>query len=199
MSAGIPLLSSFESGPDSSSVRLCTGWAGLGTGLSRCVELPQDYAHRPSDRHSNPPTSPLHRLIRSNSPLSVVALCLCLVLLGSGLEAVRSSWAGAGLGARVKLDQSKLAVLLEKRNEPVLAPILIDFIAKVPKPWPFQVWTEPATAEYLSTVAQLQPHLGSGKLTLKLLPNPDEIFDGNSLSAFMAKPWWWEQLAPAEQ
>lgn len=90
-------------------------------------------------------------------------------------------------------------MLLEKRNEPILAPILLDFINKVPPAYPFQVWTEDATANFLSTVAQLQPHIKSGKLTLKLLPRPGDIYDGNSLSSFMAKPWWWEQLAPAEQ
>ncbi len=131
--------------------------------------------------------------------MHLIFICLGLVLVGSGLEAVRSSWASGPGRTPVRLDESKLAVLLEKRNEPILAPVLIDFIAKVPPAWPFQVWTEDSTADYLRTVAQLKPHLDSGKLRLKLLPDPGQIYDGNSLSSFMAKPWWWEQLAPAEQ
>jgi hypothetical protein len=165
--------------------------------LTTCLNwfVTQEYNPRSSPRYGQQ-LNPVQRILRSSSPLNLVFVCLALVLVGSGLEAVRHSWAGS---SPAKLDSSKLAVLLEKRNEPILAPILLDFITKVPPAWPFQVWTEGTTAEYLRTVAQLKPHLESGKLTLKLLPNPGDIFDGNSLSAFMAKPWWWEQLAPAEQ
>lgn len=209
MSAGIPLLSresevSTTPPPSplarrSEQVELGQAKVGTTTKLNLLIACPQDYPQRPSERYNTPPPSALHRIAKSTSPLRLAFLCLALVLVGSGLEAARSRLAGSLGGGHVKLDRSRLAVLLEKRNEPILAPILLDFIAKVPAAYPFQVWTEDATADFLKTVTQLKPHLASGKLTLKLLPYPGNIYDGNSLSSFMADPWWWEQLAPAEQ
>lgn len=97
------------------------------------------------------------------------------------------------------LDRNKVAVMIEKRNLPELHPVLLDFLAKVPQEWPFQLWTSNETAQAVVESRLLAPYVDSGKLRLEQLPdNGDTINDGHSLSAFLTAPWWWEQLAPAE-
>ena len=71
-------------------------------------------------------------------------------------------------------------------------------IAQVPPYWPFQVWCGRDNIDTLRNSRLLRPFIFSGRLSLILLPNEDDIFDGDSLSKFLTAPWWWEQLAPAE-
>ncbi|KAM0753647.1 hypothetical protein T439DRAFT_322533 [Meredithblackwellia eburnea MCA 4105] len=94
-------------------------------------------------------------------------------------------------------DRTKLAVMIEKRDMPVLIPLLFSMISKIPPEWPFQLWVGEANEAPLRSSHILHPYLSSGKLSLTRLPNEELIHDGPSLSNFTTKPWFWEQLAPA--
>lgn len=97
------------------------------------------------------------------------------------------------------IDFSRLAVLIEHRDHPLLIPILQIFLSRTPSHWPFQVWFGNANEERLRTSPQLSPYIDSGRLLLRPFPeNTYPIHDGTSLSRFLTQPWFWEQLAPAE-
>jgi len=156
---------------------------------------------------------------KTHSNISLVLICLALLLCGAGLELARHSWADGRAVSAVEarlaelelvkadnpiqnstLDSNKLAVIIEKRDLPVLVPVLLDFLIKVPESWPFQLWTSQETATAVGSSRHIQPYIKSGKLQLKLLPdNGDHINSGQTLSEFLTAPFWWQQLAPAEQ
>ncbi|KAM0746990.1 hypothetical protein T439DRAFT_383623, partial [Meredithblackwellia eburnea MCA 4105] len=96
-----------------------------------------------------------------------------------------------------ELDRSRLAVMIEKRNMPVLIPLVLNFLVKVPAHWPFQLWVGSENEPVLRESRLLQPFIASGRLNLTRLPDESLIFDGPSLSKFLTSPWWWHQLAPA--
>lgn len=123
-------------------------------------------------------------------------LAALLVLLGAGLDALRSRALGPA-----PFDRAKLAVLLEPRNEPVLVPVLQNFFANLPARWPVEMHTSAATAAHLRRSPKIQPHLASGKFRIKLLPNDGkDVHDGTSLSKYLAADSsFWDLLAPAEQ
>lgn len=106
--------------------------------------------------------------------------------------------ANAAASPSVALDRSKLAFMIEPRHQPILVPVLLDFLRKVPDEWPHLLLTSAATAASVALAPRIQPHLASGKLALKVIPEKWDVHDGHSLSAFMADSWLWEELAPAE-
>ncbi|KAM0753806.1 hypothetical protein T439DRAFT_322695 [Meredithblackwellia eburnea MCA 4105] len=123
-----------------------------------------------------------------------------VLILGGGLGAgtthvVNKSRKGKLL---TPLDPDKVAVIIEKRNLPTLMTVLDTFLSRTPPEWPFQIWYGRQNEQALRTSKLLKPHLESGKLSMVLLPNEDEIYDGRTLSRFLTRPFFWEQLAPAK-
>ena len=96
------------------------------------------------------------------------------------------------------LNSSLVATMIETRNVPVLTAVLLNFLAVVPPEWPFVIWCSDANIGVLQAANSLKPHLDSGKLTLRLLPDDANVTSGEGLSRFLTKLWFWEQLAPAE-
>ena len=101
-------------------------------------------------------------------------------------------------GPSSALDRTKLAFMIEPRHEPILVPVLLDFIRKVPEEWPHLLFTSQATIDDLKATPKIDEHVRSGKLALRVIPSKWNVHDGHSLSDFMADSWLWEQLAPAE-
>lgn len=168
--------------------------------------------------YPRPRRSPLgSSLPQTSTNLTLVLICIALLLCGAGLELARHTWTDAhsisALEAKLAeltipdnpvknstLDSNKLAVIIEKRDLPVLVPVLLDFLIKVPEDWPFQLWTSKETAKAVGSSRHIKPYVNSGKLKLKLLPdNGDHIYSGQTLSEFLTAPYWWQELAPAEQ
>lgn len=143
---------------------------------------------------------PSSLLVQIGSNRRLYVLAALLVLLGAGLDALRAHSA-SGLARHGTFDTSKLAVLLEPRTEPVLVPVLHNFLSNLPPAWPVQVHTSAATAAHLRTSAKLEAHLASGKLSLVLLPNDGrDVHNGETLSKYLAQDSaFWDLLAPAEQ
>lgn len=96
------------------------------------------------------------------------------------------------------LDPSKLAVMIEPRHQPILVPILLDFIHKVPAEYAHQLWTSQATVDSVSATPSMQEHIASGKFSMRVIPDKWDVHDGKTLSAFMVSPEFWAELAPAE-
>ena len=122
----------------------------------------------------------------------VVVLFVIPPLTGQGSLITHPGQIEVGLP---QLNNSRLAILIEKEAVPTLIPILLNFINIAPASWPFLVMTGVESDLVLRTSRQLQPHLQSGKLTLQALPDEDSIYSGRSKSKFLAgSPQFWDSL-----
>jgi hypothetical protein len=96
--------------------------------------------------------------------------------------------------SHAKLDFTRTATIIEGRNVPHLAPLLIHFLAVLPPQWPMTVFCSPENIEVLKHSPALALQLGTGHLILTVLHHMADLHDGEYLSCFLTKPWFWEQL-----
>lgn len=94
----------------------------------------------------------------------------------------------------VILNYTKVATMIEKRDMPILVPLLTQYLAIAPLDWPFVVWVSDENLSTLTASAPLARELESGRLNLTILPDWVDVSDGEHLSRFLTRPWFWEQF-----
>ena len=91
------------------------------------------------------------------------------------------------------LNYSKVATMIEPRNIPILVPLLSQYLANIPEDWPLVVWL---SKDNVDTVrhSSLRRAITSGRLNITILPEWVDVTNGENLSRFLTKPWFWEQF-----
>ncbi|KAI0486901.1 hypothetical protein F4859DRAFT_510682 [Xylaria cf. heliscus] len=94
---------------------------------------------------------------------------------------------------------SKVALLIEDRALPHLAPLLLHFVAVVPPDWRFRFMGSPASVAALNGSHAVRAHVASGKLDLTLIPSNMSTNGQEMISRFLTNLWLYETvLRPAE-
>ncbi|KAI1310918.1 hypothetical protein F5Y03DRAFT_391911 [Xylaria venustula] len=94
---------------------------------------------------------------------------------------------------------SKVALLIENRALPNLAPLLLHFIAVVPPDWRFQFMGSPESVSSLNNSQAVRSQVDSGKLDLTYIPTNMSTSGGEMISRFLTTLWVYETLLqPAE-
>ncbi|KOS19307.1 hypothetical protein ESCO_000165 [Escovopsis weberi] len=98
---------------------------------------------------------------------------------------------------RPPLNASKLALLIENRPSPLLAPLMLHFIATLPPDWPFLFLGSHASLAAISASRAVRAHASSGKLGLARIPANMSTAGPEMISRFLTSLWVYEALLPA--
>jgi len=94
---------------------------------------------------------------------------------------------------------SKVALLVENRVNPILAPLMLHFMSVVPPDWRFRFMGSLESVEYLNTSRAIRNHVESGKLDLTYIPANMTTGSQEEISRFLTNLWLYETvLQPAE-
>jgi hypothetical protein len=94
---------------------------------------------------------------------------------------------------------SKVAILIENRKNPILAPLMLHFMSVVPPDWRFRFMGSDESVEYLNTSRAIRNHVASGKLDLTYIPANMSTGSQEEISRFLTTLWLYEVvLQPAE-
>lgn len=94
---------------------------------------------------------------------------------------------------------SKLALLIENRPLPLLAPLLLHFISVVPPDWSFRFMGSLDSVALLNSSSAVQHQVATGKLDLTYIPANMSTGGQEMISRFLTNPWIYETvLRPAE-
>lgn len=94
---------------------------------------------------------------------------------------------------------TKVALLIETREIPILAPLILHFISVVPPDWRFRFMGSVESVRYLNVSMAIRSQVASGKLDLTYVPSNMSTNSQEAISRFMTNLWLYETLlAPAE-
>lgn len=94
---------------------------------------------------------------------------------------------------------SKLALLIENRPSPILAPLMLHFISVVPPDWSFRFIGSGDSVTAINKSAAIRQHVGTGKLDLTYIPPNMSTAGQEMISRFLTTLWLYETiLHPAE-
>ncbi|KAI0528111.1 hypothetical protein F5B22DRAFT_641084 [Xylaria bambusicola] len=94
---------------------------------------------------------------------------------------------------------SKVALLIENRALPNLAPLLLHFIAVVPPDWRFRFMGSSESVSSLNASHAVRSQVATGKLDLTFIPTNMSTSGGEMISRFLTNLWVYETLLhPAE-
>ncbi|PHH77615.1 hypothetical protein CDD82_3444 [Ophiocordyceps australis] len=128
-------------------------------------------------------------------PLSSIA-ALASTTLSLHRLSLRQPRSSASTASRARaLNASKLALLIENRPLPVLAPLLLHFVAVLPPDWRFLFLGSDASLALLNASAPVRRRLGSGKLTLAPIPLNTSTAGPEMVSRFLTDPWLYRVAA----
>ncbi|CAK7230134.1 hypothetical protein SCUCBS95973_007469 [Sporothrix curviconia] len=96
-------------------------------------------------------------------------------------------------------NESKVALLIENRPFPVLAPLMLHFISVVPPDWRFRFMGSVESVEAINTSVAIREQVKAGKLDLTYIPSNMSTGSQEEISRFLTTPWLYESvLQPAE-
>lgn len=97
------------------------------------------------------------------------------------------------------MDKSKVALLIEDRPQPLLAPTLLHFIYALPPDWHFRFMGSRASVAHVNKSAAIREQVRLGKLDLGLSPSNLSTAGQEMISRFFTTLWLYEKvLQPAE-
>jgi hypothetical protein len=109
---------------------------------------------------------------------------------------------------RVRLDygklnspynETKVALLIENRSNPILAPLLLHFMAVVPPDWRFRFMGSVESVKLINISTAIQHQVEIGKLDLTYIPSNMSTSSQEHISRFLTNLWLYETvLQPAE-
>eukprot|EP01117_Protostelium_nocturnum_P017833 TRINITY_DN7331_c0_g1_i1.p1 TRINITY_DN7331_c0_g1~~TRINITY_DN7331_c0_g1_i1.p1 ORF type:complete len:495 (+),score=144.33 TRINITY_DN7331_c0_g1_i1:796-2280(+) len=97
-------------------------------------------------------------------------------------------------GYAIIFNRTKVATIIEERPQSHLVPLIAHFLQIVPPDWPFVVFHSSRNEEMLKESIVIQREMASGRLTLRLIPENTPLRNGEEVSVFLTKPWFWEQF-----
>ncbi|KAI9049514.1 hypothetical protein LZ554_006543 [Drepanopeziza brunnea f. sp. 'monogermtubi'] len=96
-------------------------------------------------------------------------------------------------------NSSKVALLIENRPIPILAPLMLHFISVVPPDWRFRFMGSLESVEILNSSRAIRNQVASGKLDLTYIPANMTTGSQEEISRFLTTLWLYETvLQPAE-
>jgi hypothetical protein len=96
-------------------------------------------------------------------------------------------------------NQSKVALLIENRPLPLLAPLMLHFISVVPPDWRFRFMGSIESVAKLNQSVSIRHQVAAGKLDLTYIPANMTVGSQEEISRFLTTLWVYETLlAPAE-
>lgn len=94
---------------------------------------------------------------------------------------------------------SKVALLIETRPMPLLAPLMLHFMSVVPPEWRFRFMGSPESVAHLNKSRAVRDKVDMGKLDLTYIPSNMSTAGQEMISRFLTNLWVYETvLAPAE-
>lgn len=98
----------------------------------------------------------------------------------------------------IRISSQKAAAIVENRPLENLVPITLHFSSVLGPEWPIHVFTSEENRVLFSESEPFQREVAVGRFHVRSLPEEEKLSSHASVSAFFTKPWFWEQLAPAE-
>ncbi|KUI64988.1 hypothetical protein VM1G_00682 [Cytospora mali] len=100
---------------------------------------------------------------------------------------------------RTPFNESKVALLIENRENPILAPLMLHFMSVVPPDWRFRFMGSVESVEYINKSVAIREQAKIGKLDLTYIPSNMSVSSQEEISRFLTNQWMYETvLAPAE-
>ena len=100
---------------------------------------------------------------------------------------------------RSPYNASKVALLIENRPFPILAPLMLHFMSVVPPDWRFRFMGSVESVEHINKSMAIQEMVRAGKLDLTYIPSNMSVSSQEDISRFLTTMWLYETvLAPAE-
>lgn len=96
-------------------------------------------------------------------------------------------------------NESKVALLIENRALPMLAPLLLHFIAVVPPDWRFRFMGSPESVAALNSSIAVRAQVTAGKLDLTLIPANMSTSGQEMISRFLTNLWLYETVVSQPQ
>ncbi|KAF7554753.1 hypothetical protein G7046_g6722 [Stylonectria norvegica] len=94
---------------------------------------------------------------------------------------------------------SKVALLIENRPNPILAPLMLYFMSVVPADWRFRFMGSPESVAAINTSYAIRNQVKAGKLDLTFIPQNMSTAGQEMISRFLTTLWLYETvLQPAE-
>ncbi|KAK0711198.1 hypothetical protein B0H67DRAFT_492142 [Lasiosphaeris hirsuta] len=98
-----------------------------------------------------------------------------------------------------KFNESKVALLIENRAFPILAPLMLHFISVVPPDWRFRFMGSLESVEHINKSVAIREQVKAGKLDLTYIPANMTTGSQEEISRFLTNLWLYEVvLQPAE-
>ncbi|KAF2964256.1 hypothetical protein GQX73_g9307 [Xylaria multiplex] len=94
---------------------------------------------------------------------------------------------------------SKVALLIESRALPILAPLLLHFISVVPPDWRFRFMGSPQSVELVNSSHAVRSQVESGKLDLGLIPSNLSTDGQEMISRFLTNLWLYQTVVCIEK
>lgn len=96
-------------------------------------------------------------------------------------------------------NQSKVALLIENRPNPILAPLMLHFMTVVPPDWRFRFMGSVESVDHLNQSMAIREQVRAGKLDLTYIPSNMTTGSQEEISRFLTTLWLYEVvLQPAE-
>ncbi|TGO34691.1 hypothetical protein BHYA_0186g00220 [Botrytis hyacinthi] len=104
-----------------------------------------------------------------------------------------------GAPGPTQFNQSKVALLIENRVNPILSPLMLHFMSVVPPDWRFRFMGSLESVALMNTSRAIRQHVKSGKLDLTYIPANMSTGSQEEISRFLTNLWLYETvLQPAE-
>ena len=98
-----------------------------------------------------------------------------------------------------KFNESKVALLIENRPNPILAPLMLHFISVVPPDWRFRFMGSMESLAQINKSVAIREQVAAGKLDLTYIPSNMTTGSQEEISQFLTTLWLYEVvLQPAE-
>lgn len=94
---------------------------------------------------------------------------------------------------------SKVALLVENRANPILAPLMLHFMSVVPPDWRFRFMGSTESVAQVNKSVAIREQVANGKLDLTYIPSNMSTMGQEMISRFLTNLWLYETvLQPAE-
>ncbi|KAK0722402.1 hypothetical protein B0T26DRAFT_811204 [Lasiosphaeria miniovina] len=98
-----------------------------------------------------------------------------------------------------KFNESKVALLIENRPNPILAPLMLHFMSVVPPDWRFRFMGSVDSVAHMNNSVAIREQVAAGKLDLTYIPTNMTTGSQEEISRFLTTLWLYEVvLQPAE-
>ncbi|QSZ35598.1 hypothetical protein DSL72_008468 [Monilinia vaccinii-corymbosi] len=115
------------------------------------------------------------------------------------LPKVTLDYGGPVRPPRPQFNASKVALIIENRPDPILAPLVLHYMSVVPPDWRFRLIGSTESVALINSSRAIREQVESGKLDLTYIPANMSTSSQEEISRFLTTLWIYETvLQPAE-